>query len=76
MRNPYLTTDASMATNVEDKADKRPPEIQKQVKKKQQKKRQTGCISLWKFWADKILGAFLTGYCYIDNEKICSKTDS
>lgn len=36
MRNPYLTTDASMATNVEDKADKRPPEIQKQVKKKQQ----------------------------------------
>lgn len=23
-RNPYLTTDASMATNVEDKADKKP----------------------------------------------------
>lgn len=76
MCNPYLTTDASMATNVEDKPDKRPPQntkTRKVTKQNKTKKSQTGCISSWKFRADKILGAILTGYFYIDNKKICSK---
>lgn len=59
-RNPYLTTDASMAANVEDKPDKRPLRSRKDEEK--QKHGRTGCISSRKFRAGKILGATLTGY--------------